>query len=106
MMPVHPIFVLILCGNIVEVATLIKSDPNAINVRNKDSKNASPLHWSVKHKQKRIVKKLIENKADVNNKDDDGSTPLHYAAQESEAEIQPVSRKMSFSRATPSEKSK
>ena len=59
-MPVHPIFALILCGNLIEVATLISSDPNAIKARKSDYKNVSPLHWAVKKKQKNISKKLLE----------------------------------------------
>ena len=86
-MPVHPIFALILCGNLVEVATLIRSDPNVIKQRKSDSKNASPLHWAVRKKQKKISKKLLQVGADVHNKDDDGSTPLHFAAQEGDSEI-------------------
>ena len=86
-MPVHPIFALILCGNLIEVATLISSDPSPIMARKSDAKNGSPLHWAVKKKQKKITKKLLEAGSDFHNKDDDGGAPLHYAAEEGHSEI-------------------
>ena len=78
-MPVHPIFALILCGNLIEVATLISSDPSPIMARKSDAKNGSPLHWAVKKKQKKITKKLLEAGSDFHNKDD--------AAEEEHSEI-------------------
>ena len=80
---VHPIFALILCGNLVEVATLIASDRNSIKARKSDSKNSSPLHWAVRHKKKNISKKLLESAADVDNRMlyTTGATPLHLACQ-------------------------
>ena len=86
-MAVHPIFALILCGNIVEVATLIKSDPNVIKEKKSDFHNVRPLHYAVYHGQYYIVKKLLELGADVNIKDDRGWTPLHYAVSEGKSEI-------------------
>ena len=59
-MAVHPIFALILCGNIVEVVTLIKSDPNVIKEKKGDFDNVWPLHYAVYHGQYFIVKKLMK----------------------------------------------
>ena len=48
-MAVHPIFALILSGNLIEVAALIQSDPGAVRARkSKDIETSS--RWPVKWK--------------------------------------------------------
>ena len=42
----HRIFALIFCGNIVEVATLIKNDPEAIRVKNSNWLSSTPLVYA------------------------------------------------------------
>ena len=83
-MAVHPIFALILSGNLIEVAALIQSDPGAVTARNSDWYNVTPLHYSCHLNKHDITVIFLKHGADVNSKevnskDDIVWTPLHLA---------------------------
>ncbi|CAL8124654.1 unnamed protein product [Orchesella dallaii] len=52
----------------------------ADDLRSKNRKQVSLLHWAAKHGNFDALEFLLyENNCDVNEKDDEGNTPLHYA---------------------------
>ena len=83
----HPIFALILCGNLVEVATLIKHDPQAIRVKHNKWYNASPLIYASSEGRVKICKLLLDNGASADEVDDRKSTALHESCQEGHFEL-------------------
>ena len=66
----HRIFALIFCGNIVEVATLIKNDPEAIRVKNSNWLSSTPLVYASSNGQAKICKLLLDNGASVDKVND------------------------------------
>ena len=86
-MAIHPIFALILSGNLIEVAALIQSDPGAMRARKSDWYNVTPLHYSCFHNKYNITVTLLKHGADVNNRDNRGWTPLHLAAEKGHLSI-------------------
>ena len=81
-MPVHQIFSLILANNLIEVISLIQSDPGAVDARKSDLYNWSPLHYSCFYNRTEITVHLLKHGADVDCRDNSDWTPLHLAAQE------------------------
>ena len=59
-MAIHPIFALILSGNLIEVAALIQSDPGAVRTRKSDWDNGTPLHYASYHNQHDITVTLLQ----------------------------------------------
>ena len=84
----HPIFALILCGNLVEVATLIKHDPQAIRVKHNKWFNASPLIYASSKGRIKICKLLLNNGASVEEVDDWKATALHWSCLEGKGRLQ------------------
>jgi len=78
-MAVHPIFSLILANNLIEVISLIQSDPGAVDAR---THSWSPLHYSCFYNRTEITVHLLKHGADVDCREEQGGTPLHIAAQE------------------------
>ena len=83
----HPIFALILCGNIIEVATLIQNDPEAFRVKHDGWYNSSPLVYASKHGRVKICKLLLDNGASVDEVNDWKSTALHVCCREGHLEL-------------------
>jgi len=83
----HPIFALILCGNLVEVATLIKHDPQAIRVKHNKFYNSSPLSFASGAGRVKICKLLLDNGASVDEIDDCKYTALHWSCREGHFEL-------------------
>ena len=83
----HPIFALIMCGNLVEVATLIKHDPQAVRVKHNKWYNASPLIVASFKGRVKICKHLLDNGASVDEVDDWKNTALHWSCQEGHLEL-------------------
>ena len=83
----HPIFALILCGNLVEVATLIRNDPEAVRVTNSRWYNATPLVYASSNGRVKICKHLLDKGASVDEIDDDNETALHYSCREGHFEL-------------------
>ena len=81
-MAVHPIFSLILANNLIEVISLIQSDPGAVDARKSDLYNWSPLHCSCYYNRTEITVHLLNHGADVDVRADRDWTPLHLAAHE------------------------
>ena len=83
----HPIFGLIFCGNIIEVATLIQNDPEAFRVKHDGWYNSSPLVYASKHGRVKICKLLLDNGASVDEVNDWKSTALHVCCREGHLEL-------------------
>ena len=85
----HPIFALILCGNIIEVATLIRHDPEAVRVKHSDSKwiNFTPLIYASKKGRVKICKLLLDNGASVHDVSDFKDTALHFSCGHGHLEV-------------------
>ena len=83
----HPIFALILCGNLVEVATLIRINPEAVRVTNSRWYNATPLVYASSMGRVKTCKHLLDNGASVDEVDDWKSTALHWSCQEGHLEL-------------------
>ena len=83
----HPIFALILCGNIVEVATLIKNDPEAIRVKNSNWLSSTPLVYASNKGRVKICKLLLDNGASVDEVNDWKSTALHKSCEHGHFEL-------------------
>ena len=79
-MAVHPIFSLILANNLIEVISLIQSDPGAVDARKSDLHNWFPLHYSCYYNRVDITVHLVKHGADVDCREEQGGTPLHIAA--------------------------
>ena len=77
----HPIFALILCGNLVEVATLIRINPEAVRVQHSRWYNATPLVYASNKGRVKICKHLLDNGASVNEVSDWKNTALHSSCQ-------------------------
>ena len=75
----HPIFAFILCGNLFEVATLIRNDPEAVRVTNSRWYNATPLAYVSLVGNVKICKLLLDNEASVDEVDDHKNTALHWS---------------------------
>ena len=86
-MAVHPIFSLILANNLIEVISLIQSDPGAVDARNSEDDNVTPLHDSCAFNHVEITVHLLKHGADVDCRDNTDWTPLHLAAQEGHLNI-------------------
>ena len=83
----HPIFALILCGNIIEVATLIQNDPEAFRVKHDGWYNSSPLVFASNYGRVKICKLLLDNGASVHEVNDWKMTALHVCCQEGHLEL-------------------
>ena len=83
----HPIFALILCGNLVEVATLIRINPEAVRVQHSGWHNANPLAYASSVGNVKICKLLLENGASVDEVDDWKDTALHSSCMEGHLEL-------------------
>ena len=83
----NPIFSLILCGNLVEVATLIKNDPEAVRVQHNTYYNATPLIYASNTGHIKICKLLLDNGASVHEIDDWKQTALHWSCREGHFEL-------------------
>lgn len=67
------------------------SDPNA-----QDKDGATPLHWSVRTGNVRVVRRLLDANANPNVQDDDGWTPLYLARHDT-----PMTRALLIAKADP-----
>ena len=83
----HPIFALILCGNLVEVATLIRINPEAVRVTNSRWYNATPLVYASSKGRVKICKHLLDNGASVHEVNDWKDTALHWSCREGHFEL-------------------
>ena len=86
-MAVHPIFALILSGNLIEVVAFIQSDPGAVRSRKSDFYNFTPLHYSCYLNHEDITVALLKHGADVNSRDNRDWTPLHTASIMSHSDV-------------------
>ena len=75
------IFALVLCGNIIEVISQIKSDLNVKKDETIDIKQASPLHFAVFYGELDTCRNLLNMGADVNFRDIYGRVELLYIMQ-------------------------
>ena len=84
----HPIFSLIFFNNLIEVITLIQSDPGAVRVKaSSEWSHETPLHTASQLGYIEICRYLLDHGADVNSKDSLGATPLHVSCRNGQAEV-------------------
>ena len=83
----HPIFNLIWLNNLIEVTTLIQSDPGAVNERNSDFYDATPLHEASFEGHLQICRVLLQHHAPVDSRARRGETPLHLASYQGHHEV-------------------
>ena len=84
----HPIFSLIFFNNLIEVITLIQSDPGAVRVEaSSERSHETPLHTASQLGYIEICRYLLDHGADVNSKDSLGATPLHVSCRNGQAEV-------------------
>ena len=77
----HPIFALILYNNLIEVTTLIQSDPEAVKEIKSEFYDATPLHYASFYGRLQICRVLLQHDAPVDSRARTGETPLHLASQ-------------------------
>ena len=83
----HPIFALIAYNNLIQVTALIRSDPGAVNERNSDFYDATPLHDASYEGHLQICRVLLQHHAPVDSRNRTGRTPLHLASQKGHHEV-------------------
>lgn len=67
-------------GNLEKVKALLKENPDLVFSRDRDDRDATPLHDAAFYGWKDVAALLLANHADANVRDTYGETPLHYAA--------------------------
>ena len=83
----HPIFALILYNNLIELTSLIQSDPEAVKARKSEWYDATPLHYASFYGRLQICRVLLQHDAPVGSLDRTGKTPLHIASQNGRHEV-------------------
>ena len=83
----HPIFNLIWLNNLLQVTALIKSDPGAVNERNSDFYDGTPLHYASYFDRLEICRVLLHHPAPVDSQNRTGRTPLHTASEQGNQKI-------------------
>ena len=83
----HPIFALILYNNLIEVTTLILSDPEAVNEINSEFYDATPLHYASILGRLQICRVLLQHDASVYSQDRRRYTPLHLSCEKGHHEV-------------------
>jgi ankyrin repeat protein len=81
-------------GGLDRVRTLLREDPDCVNVRDDDRR--TPLHCANKDTQhgEEIIELLIEHGADINAKNNEGRTPVDQMLQNSREDLAEVLRRL------------
>jgi ankyrin repeat protein len=81
-------------GGLDRVRTLLREDPDCVNVRDHDRR--TPLHCANKDTQHgaEIIELLIEHGADINAKNNEGRTPVDQMLQNSREDLAEVLRRL------------
>ena len=80
-------------GGLDRVRTLLRENPECVNVRDDDGR--TPLHYPNKDTQhgEEIIELLIEHGADINAKDNEGRTPVDQMLQNGRRDLAEVLRR-------------
>ena len=83
----HPIFTLIFYNKLIEVITLIQSDPGAVRIRTEPTFQCTPLHVASELGHVEICRYLLDHGAEIDSRRSDGRTALHISCRVGNAEI-------------------
>ena len=84
----HPIFALVFYNNLIEVITLIRSDPGLVRLQApRENLQSTPLHCASEFGHVEICRFLLDNGATVDSRRSDGATPLHLSCKNGHVEV-------------------